>query len=163
MLATLVVLLTPLPLLATMVQHAWIKLWGKGMEESVLRVETTWKLERCKCYIDPSDKNIWHAAQRWWGRALVFQIFTHLHQSASLVLPELWGTSYSHLNDPKKCWEKVNKKLSCRLEGEILKEVCEKFIYSYKDLQNLMWYELNLNVTCFHYFRVTVCLDNTLI
>lgn len=108
-LATLVVpfwlclLLTPssLPLLATMVQHAQIKLLGKGTEETVLGVETTWKQERWKCYIDLSDKNIWHAAQWWWGSAFVFQIFTHLHQAASLVLPELWGTSYSHLNDPK--------------------------------------------------------------
>lgn len=70
--------------------------------------------------------------------------FTHLHQAASLVLPELWGTSYSHMNDPKRGWEKANKKLCCQLEGETLKEVCEKFIYSYEDLlQNLMWYKMS--------------------
>lgn len=144
MLATSVMFLTPLSLLATMVQHAWIKLLGKGMEESVLGVKNTGKWERWKCYVDLSDKNIWHAAQWHWRRALVFQIFTHLHQAASLVFPELWGTSYSHLNDPKRGWEKANKKLSCQLEGETLKEVCEIFIYSYKDLlQNLMWYKMS--------------------
>lgn len=61
----LCLLLTPscLPLLATMVQHARIKLLGKGTEESVLGVRTAWKGEGWKCDIDPSDKDIWHAAQ----------------------------------------------------------------------------------------------------
>lgn len=112
-----------------MVQHTQTKPLGKGTEECALGAEMTWIREGWKCYIDPSDKNIWHAAERQRRRALVFQIFIHLHQAASLVLPELWVTSYSHLNDIKRGWGKAIKKPSCQLEGETVKERSVKNLY----------------------------------
>lgn len=62
----LCLLLAPssLPLLVIMVQHTQTKPLRKDTEESALGAENTWIQQGWKCYIDPSDNNIWHTAER---------------------------------------------------------------------------------------------------